>query len=84
MLFGKSIDLDKGIFIPLEDLPPPDGIEIVDWVIERAKATSTILERANQTQLAIQNHEIEKRLAKVSQNPSPPVLIDVGRFCFTG
>ena len=70
---GHTLSASTGIFFS-------DQKKTKFLVIERSKATDIILERAKQTQLAIQNHEMEKRLAKVSQNPSPPVLIDVGDF----
>jgi transposase InsO family protein len=71
MLFGGQIDLDKGVFIPQDELPDDINININDWVAEHVKAQKTIHEIAARTQLEINEENMLKKMEKLSLKPKP-------------
>jgi len=79
MLFAKSIDLDKGYFVPLDEISEPEEIDIHDWIVERAKAAERIMEVAKATQDSINLREMEKRKARFS-NVANEAQIQIGDF----
>ena len=81
MLFGGQIDLDKGVFIPQDELPDDINININEWIAEHVRAQRIIHETAAQTQLEIDAENMSKRIEKLNLKPNPTQeKIEIGDY----
>jgi hypothetical protein len=80
LLFANLIDLDKGIFLPLDELPPPDSItNIPEWLDQIYKASQALLSLAKSRQDEINNDNLtsrqSKRLHRTIRTPTTSIQI---------
>jgi hypothetical protein len=81
LLFANLIDLDKGIFLPLDELPPPNHItNIPEWLAEIYTASQALLSLAKKQQDEINEENLTSRQSKRKHNKSriPTSSIQIG------
>ena len=81
LLFANLIDLDKGIFLPLDELPPPNHItNIPEWLAEIYTASQALLSLARTQQDEINNENLTSRQSKRKHHKSliPTSSIQIG------
>jgi transposase InsO family protein len=71
MLFGKQIDLDKGVFLPRDEIPDDINIDINEWITEHVRAQKTIHDTAVRTQNQINKENMFQRIHTQSLQRNP-------------
>jgi transposase InsO family protein len=62
LLYAKAIDLDVGVFLPLDEIPNDDlAVNIPDYIARMTAASQDLIALAQRTQRAIQDDEMAER-----------------------
>lgn len=79
LLFGKAINLDKGIFLPLDEQHPPDiDTDIPAWIARMAAASQDLIAKAKQTQQQINDDSMALRCKRKRDKNTPTAQIQIG------
>jgi len=79
LLFANMINLDKGIFLPLEEQPPPHNINVSEWLANITQASQDLLSLAQRTQDDINSDNLASRHNKrKSRKRIPQSSIQIG------
>jgi hypothetical protein len=61
LLFANMINLDKGIFLPLDEQPPPHNINVSEWLADISRASQDLISLARRTQDDINSDNLASR-----------------------
>ena len=64
LLFANMINLDKGIFLPLDEQPPPHNTNVSEWLADITRASQDLISLAQRTQDDINSDNLASRHMK--------------------
>jgi transposase InsO family protein len=78
LLYAKTVNLDKGLFVSHDDIDSDSPINIQDWLLDKMKAADIIMKVATETQTKINTQDMDKRTKRkhISKNTVAQIQID--------